>query len=215
MAGLDYWSLLQSGSLWLLLLFPVTWLAFSSRRWSFRMAILAIAGIAILIAQSVNDSGSTQLVAWIEFRSTDVDAGAISREILSPEVLGDALDRPITSTGDFALSTLPRFRVAPDPRAELRRLLKIDATSSKSHSLRLSIDLGPQNDEHFILKAVAESYERSLGSTGIVTHGPVRYSTKRSPSQAKFLLIIMSCWLICLYLLKKQGGEMKGGKKGT
>jgi len=210
MADSGFWSLLQSGLLWLLLLLPACWHALAKKRLTLRMIILAVAGIAIVIAHSLNDFRLNQLFASVEIRAPGGDIEAIAREILSPSVLDDALNRSSTSSGHIVLVTLPRFRGVSDPQSELRRLLIVDA-SPKLHALRLSMIPSPQSDERFILNAITESYDRSLGSKRDITYGSVNYITKWSLSQAHFLVFITYCWLICLGW-KEQGVER--GQRG-
>ncbi len=151
-------------------------------------ALFAIVFIAVYFAQIRSLLGFRQLVSTVVLEALDGDEKSLARELVSPAVLDDALNRPVWQG---SLSRLPRIASTTDPRAELRRSLVVDS-DPRSHTVRLSIPHGPssmrESDE--ILMALSICAPTVLGKDRVAFRGFQMSNGSSSPFEFLFLFLI-------------------------
>lgn len=182
-----------------------------SMRFRLDEALVAIMGIAILIAHVRNFQDLDQREASVVLGVTDGDTRALAREMVSSAVLDEAVNNPTgilfgpdhghfqeISPGkkDFSLrSGLPRFANSTNPQADLRRLLRVDSVP-KTHAVRPSVAESPYHDEMIILNAVAAACSANTTPVRITVLNKIEFSNKWSESQFIINWILLGCWAV-------------------
>jgi hypothetical protein len=124
------------------------------KRFTLGMAAFAVAAVAILLAELMNDLEQGQLTIWIDVEAENGDPAAMARELLSPAVVDDALES--------GLSALPRFAGRGDAGEALRRAVSVQVPPG-SRVVRLSIGSHSSHDELIVFHQLLLSRDKRLG----------------------------------------------------
>jgi hypothetical protein len=150
-------------------------------------ALFAIVFVAVYFAQIRHILGLGHRVSTVVLEALDGDEESLARELVSPAVLDDALNRPLWKG---SLSRLPRFASTTDPRAALRRSLVVES-DPRSHTVRLSIPhgLSSMRESNDILMALSLSAPIVLGKDRVAFRGIE--SSSRLSSEIEFLFLLL------------------------
>lgn len=159
------------------------------RRFTLRMAVFAIAAIAIFLADLAQHFQMGRFVASADVEVADGDAGAMAREILSPAVVDDALNG--------GLASLPRFAGTADPQAELLRSLSVRHDPG-SHSIKLSMEEpSSHTDALMIFDKLLQSCAGRLGVKP--PEFRLDYARAEVPGQTLVLLFAWYLWTLLFF----------------
>jgi hypothetical protein len=171
------------------------------RRQSLRTALMAIAGVAVIFGAHELDRRGVQMVVSVVVTPAGAETTGFARELVSPAVLDNALSPPparigsrvYPALGRRAVSGLPRLRGATDPRAKLRRLLKLERLR-KTRQIRVSLDDTDQHDASRILEELSDAWRTVLGPSRVASVSSLGFHSSLSISQAVPIFIVWTIW---------------------